>query len=188
MKRLEDLDDGALLAATDVDAEAFGVFYRRHLAQVVGWLHGHVRDGELAADLTGEVFAAALRARGRFDARRGSAAAWLQAIARNTLIDSVRRGRVEDRARRAVGVEQLTLDDEDLAAVDELVDQAGGHTPASDALAMLPDGQAAAVRARVLAEDSYDDIARRLRCSPAVVRQRVSRGLRAMRANLEEQR
>jgi RNA polymerase sigma factor (sigma-70 family) len=154
---------------------------------VLRWLHAHLRDRELAADLAGEVFASALRARDRF-APGAQPEPWLQAIARNVLIDSVRRGRVEDSARRALGIAPLPLTDDDLARVDELIDQARGELPATIALDGLPQRQAEAVRARVIEEDGYEDIALRLECSPSVVRQRVSRGLRAMRAAIEEER
>jgi RNA polymerase sigma-70 factor (ECF subfamily) len=72
------MDDEALLAATAAgDADAFAAFYRRHLALVVGFGLGATGDREAAADLAGEVFAAALGAMwpvsGR--ARHGSAVA-----------------------------------------------------------------------------------------------------------------
>jgi RNA polymerase sigma-70 factor (ECF subfamily) len=50
----------------------------------------------------------------------------------------------------------------------------------------LPDDQQAAVRARVIDERDYPDIAKDLRCSEAVVRKRVSRGLGTIRTRLEE--
>ena len=42
------------------------------------------------------------------------------------------------------------------------------------------------MRARVIDERDYADIAKDMRCSEAVVRKRVSRGLGTMRARLEE--
>jgi DNA-directed RNA polymerase specialized sigma24 family protein len=63
--------DAELLARTRVDAEAFGVFYRRYERPILGYLLTRVRDGEIAADLTSEVFAAALEAAGSFDPGRG---------------------------------------------------------------------------------------------------------------------
>jgi RNA polymerase sigma-70 factor (ECF subfamily) len=50
----------------------------------------------------------------------------------------------------------------------------------------LPDDQQAAVKARVIDERDYPEIAKDLRCSEAVVRKRVSRGLGTIRARLEE--
>lgn len=178
-------DADLLLAGT---ADGFAAFYRRHLPWVLRWLHAHVRDRELAADLAGEVFARALHGRRSFDSRRDGAEPWLQAIARNVMIDSLRRGRVEDRTRRELGMRPLPLTDDDLTRVDELIDQARGATPATIALNQLPPGQVEAIRAHVLDEQEYGEIARRLECSPSVVRQRVSRGLRTMRAAIEEER
>ncbi len=51
----------------------------------------------------------------------------------------------------------------------------------------LPPDQEAAVRARVIEKRDYDEIAKDLRCSEAVVRKRVSRGLAQMREELREQ-
>jgi RNA polymerase sigma-70 factor (ECF subfamily) len=50
----------------------------------------------------------------------------------------------------------------------------------------LPAEQQAAVRARVIDERDYPEIAKDLRCSEAVVRKRVSRGLGSLRARMEE--
>jgi RNA polymerase sigma factor (sigma-70 family) len=186
MNSLDEQPDADLLG--DASPEAFAAFYRRHLPWVLAWLHSHVSDRELSADLAGEVFASALKARMRFDRRRGGAEPWLQSIARNVLVDSLRRGRVEDRLRREMRIRVLPLTEDDLVRVDELIDLARGATPASSALAQLPPSQAEAVRARVLDDEDYEHMARRLRCSPLVVRQRVSRGLRAIRASLEEKR
>jgi DNA-directed RNA polymerase specialized sigma24 family protein len=53
------------------------------------------------------------------------------------------------------------------------------------ALERLPEPQREAIRARMLDELEYPEIARGLRCSEAVVRQRVSRGLRVLRTEAE---
>ncbi|MBX5470690.1 MAG: sigma-70 region 4 domain-containing protein [Thermoleophilaceae bacterium] len=51
----------------------------------------------------------------------------------------------------------------------------------------LPPDQRDAVTARIVDERDYAGIARDLRCSESVVRQRVSRGLRALKVRLQEQ-
>ena len=76
-------------------------------------------DGaELAADLTAEVFAAAIVSAGSFRPELGSARAWLFGIARHELAQSWRRGRVEAQARRRLGMEPLVLSDENLERID----------------------------------------------------------------------
>jgi DNA-directed RNA polymerase specialized sigma24 family protein len=107
--------------------------------------------------------------------------AWLFGIGRHLLARSVQRGRVEDEARRGLGMEPLVLSDEALERVLELADQ-----PAVRALDALSVDQRAAVSGRVLRERDYAELARELRCSESVVRKRVSRGLRALRERLEE--
>jgi len=186
MKGFRDDDDDALLMrAARGDGDAFARFYRRHLARVAGYLARRTGDAEVAADLTAEVFAAALIACPRYRPGGPPALAWLYGIAANKLRESRRRGRVEEEARRRLGWEPQALDDEDLVAVDRMA-QAGGESEVLAAVAMLPPDQREAILAHVVEEQGYEQIAGRLLCSPAVVRQRVSRGLRALRAQLEE--
>jgi RNA polymerase sigma factor (sigma-70 family) len=179
---MERLDDQSLLARVRTQPEAFGVFYRRYERAVLGYFMRRVGDPELAADLTAETFAAALMSVRRYKAQRDTAAPWLFGIARHTLLRSVEKRRVEDRARRKLGWQALTLDDDLL----ERVARAGADERVAELLDRLPDDQAQAVRARVIDEQDYAHIAGRLRCSQSVVRQRVSRGLGALRVLMKE--
>ncbi len=99
--RLSTASDAAPLELAARDAEAFGVFYDRFEAELLAFLYRATGRADIAADLTAEVFAAALQSAHGFDARLGSARAWLFGIARHELADTWRRGRVEDRARRS---------------------------------------------------------------------------------------
>jgi RNA polymerase sigma factor (sigma-70 family) len=162
------------------DAQAFGVFYDRYERPLLAFLRRASGRADLAADLTAEVFAAALASLAAFDPRLGSARAWLFGIARNELAQSHRRGRVEARARRRLGMETLMLSDEQLERIDEL-----SAVAAVDSLALLealPAEQRAAVRGRVIEGHDYEQLAQQFECSELVVRQRVSRGLRTLRA------
>ena len=180
MRRLESMDDGELLAATQRDSQAFAVFYRRHVAAVLAYFSRRTHSPELALDLTGEVFASALEASARFRAGPEPARAWLYVIARHVLADSLRRGRVQDKVRRRLAMEPLQLDDETLAHVEATISDG----LALDLLESLPLDQREAIRQHVLGERDYASIADQLACSESVVRQRVSRGLRNLRINL----
>jgi RNA polymerase sigma factor (sigma-70 family) len=164
-------------------AREFAAFYRLHEDAVLGFFLRRTGSAELAADLTAETFARALAGRGRFDPSLGDPGAWLFGIAHNLLASSLKRGSVEDSTRRRLGMEPLRLDDEALARIDELDGE-----PAVAALEDLPADQREAVVGRVLDERSYSELAGRLECSESVVRQRVSRGLRALRSRLEADR
>lgn len=171
--------DEAMLRAARSDPAAFGAFYRRYEERLLRYFMRRVGDAEVAADLTAETFAAALASLGRFRPRKGPAAAWLFGIARNTLAMSRRRGRVEARARQRLGLPAIELTDELVERVEAL------SGPALELVEQLPPEQQQAVRARVIDGRDYDEIAKDLRCSEAVGRKRVSRGLTQMREELE---
>ncbi|HVA19419.1 MAG TPA: RNA polymerase sigma factor [Solirubrobacteraceae bacterium] len=176
--------DALLLASARLDPESFAVFYRRYERLLLGYLLRRTDDAELAADLTAEVFAAALRAASRYRPESSTAVGWLLTIAQRTLASSMRRGRVEARARRRVGIrDAVVLSGEDLERIEALSDL-DGHTLAL--LDALPDDQRDAVRAHVLEERSYREIAGELELSELVIRKRVSRGLTTLRRQLEE--
>jgi RNA polymerase sigma factor (sigma-70 family) len=175
--------DAQLLAAIAAcDERAFSVFYRRHLATIVGWCVRRTRDPDLAADLTAEVFAAVLVSAARYQPSGEVATGWLLGIARNVLGHSLRRGQVDARARERLGAATLVVEDHDIDLVLELAASAGGA--AGQLLAELPADEQAAVRARVIDERDYSEIASELGCSELVVRKRVSRGLSRLRAAL----
>lgn len=183
-----DRDDQLLEAFAKGDADAFVAFYRCHLASILAFFLRRTRDPELTADLTAEVFAAALLTGKRYRPGKRPALAWLYGIAAHKLADSRRRGRVEVRARERLALEPLVLEDEDIARIEEMAAAADSETSLKAALQELPEAQRDAVLARVVEERAYTEIAERMACSEMVVRQRVSRGLSALRTQLEEPR
>jgi RNA polymerase sigma-70 factor (ECF subfamily) len=185
-RSLEQLDDEELLALTGRDAEAFGVFYERHERTIAVYCVRRTGDREMVADVTAETFAVALRSAARFKAGGPPAVAWLIGIARNVLRDSHRRGRVQDATRRRLGMQPVDFSEASLERIDALLDDGLAQEHWRRLLESLPEDQRAAVRARVIDERDYGDIAGQLQTSEAVVRQRVSRGLRALRRASKE--
>lgn len=86
-------DEDAALAvrASQGEPAAFGLLYDRHVSAVYRYVYYRVRDDAEAEDLTSEVFMKALRAIPRYEPRQAFLA-WLYRIARNAVIDHVRRG------------------------------------------------------------------------------------------------
>jgi RNA polymerase sigma factor (sigma-70 family) len=177
-------DRELLAAAAARDGTAFSAFYRRHLAELLAYLMRETGDPELAADLAAESFAAVLLAAARYEAQGSSALPWLIGIARHKLLMSWRRGRVEARARRRLGLEPVKLDDLALERVEQLADAGVGRL--EQMLEQLPPMEREAVRWHVVDEVGYDQIAAQLNCSELVVRKRVSRGLGRLRNRLTE--
>jgi RNA polymerase sigma factor (sigma-70 family) len=186
MVRLDTRSDNELVAAFAAgDERAFETFYRRHLGAVVGFLLRRTHQRELAFDLTAETFAAVVVASDRFDSEIGNAGAWLFGIAANKLRESLRRGRVEEEARRRLAHELVVFDDGDLDEVERLA-ATSSESQLEALLGAISQMEREAIQARVLDERPYEDIARSLSCSEAVVRQRVHRGLRRLKLKLKE--
>jgi len=166
--------DEELLSAPD--ARSFEEFYLRNVDMVLGYFARRTGDAELAADLTSETFAAVLAGRRRYKPRKGAAAAWLFGIASRKLADAQRKGYAERRMCRRLGMERIDLTDADIAHIESLGESA--------LLEDLPVDQAIAVRAHVIDERPYGEIAGELHTSEAVVRKRVSRGLATARRRI----
>jgi RNA polymerase sigma factor (sigma-70 family) len=100
-------------------------------------------------------------------------------------VDAQRRGRAEDRARRREPGQVLD-------AIDPLVRQLqpGNRQAPSKwerALSELPGTQRDAVRARVLLDRTYAEIAAEEHTTEGNVRQRVARGLARLRQRMQEE-
>jgi RNA polymerase sigma factor (sigma-70 family) len=171
----EKASDAKLLAASDQDAAAFRALYDRYAERIRRYFVRRCRDEEAALDLLAETFAQAWKVRATFrDQADGSVGPWLFGIARNVLLQSVRRQRLEDGARQRLGMlegadrPQSTPEESWLDGVDELLQE-------------LSPPQRAAVELRVIGELSYQGVAARLRITPETARARVHRALRQLR-------
>jgi RNA polymerase sigma-70 factor (ECF subfamily) len=119
--------DEALVAGLSAgDEDVALVFIRRFQSRVYGLALTIVRDRDAAEDVAQDTFVRAWRYAASYDPRRGSAAAWLLAIARNAALDHARaRGRRRDQPTsepleamaELVGVDGIASPHDDLAAV-----------------------------------------------------------------------
>lgn len=187
-RRREDGDprtDLQLLTASDLDPDAFGELYRRHVDGVAGYLARRVRDPHVAAELAAETFAQALAGRDRFDPAKGEVRAWIFGIAANLLRRYWRTRRVRRSARHRLGVE-TTVDQASIDAFGGVIDRldASGLV---ELLGELPERQAEAVRLRIVERADYSRICDDLDVSDGAARVLVHRGLKRL-AHLHDQR
>ncbi len=182
--RIPEPTDAALLASGDPDA--FVEVCRRHGPALRSFLRHRTRDGEVAAELLAETFAAAWTARARFkDERDGSAAPWLHAIARNLASMHARRGALARSARERIG---MPVREYGATAYDEAEERLDSELLApelGEALADLSARDRRALELRVVEERSYDEIGDQLAITPAAARTRVYRALSALRTSLK---
>jgi RNA polymerase sigma-70 factor (ECF subfamily) len=167
------------------DPEIFEAFYREHVDAIQGFVARRVGDRERAADLTAEVFLAAIGAAHRYRAGRGSPKAWLYGIAQNVVaID--RRGAGRERA----GEERLRgsalLEEADGAEIDARIDAARRQRHLFEAMERLSETERAVFELVALDELSLAEAAAAAGVRPVTARVRLHRARRKLRAELED--
>jgi RNA polymerase sigma-70 factor (ECF subfamily) len=89
---VEDASDAALLARVAAsDREAFDALYHRYVRSVFGLALRRLRSRAEAEEVTQEAFAAVWRSASSYAPERGAAGAWLYTVARNAILDRLRR-------------------------------------------------------------------------------------------------
>jgi RNA polymerase sigma factor (sigma-70 family) len=177
--------DEELLASGDQPAR-FVALYDRTMPALLAYFVRRTLDAQVAADLAAETLAEAYASRTRFrDRGDGSAAAWLYTIARRKLGRYLRRLRVEDAARRRLGMERIELVPEDIERIEALIDFEHIGRQVSAAFGELHIDQREALRLRVIEGRSYREMETELGCNEDVVCARVSRGLKRLAAQLD---
>jgi RNA polymerase sigma factor (sigma-70 family) len=107
-------------------------------------------------------------------------------IARHQLGRYFRRGVVDARARRMLGLPDRDLSTEDYERIEELIDLENVRRSLVEAFSVLSADQREAMTLRVIEGRTYEEIARAMRCTEEAARARVSRGLRRLTALMEE--
>jgi RNA polymerase sigma-70 factor (ECF subfamily) len=168
------------------DPDAFADFYDAYARRVLVFFMRRVMDAEAAFDLMSESFAKALENVSQF--RGGTVEeeqGWLFAIARNELSHYWRRGKVERASLAKLGIPVPSLTDAEVERVEEIAGLSEVRQDIAEALDNLPDDQRRAVELRIVKEFEYPQVAESLGVSEDAARARVSRGLRALRAQID---
>jgi RNA polymerase sigma-70 factor (ECF subfamily) len=155
--------------------EDFERLFAAEAQAVFGFLAYRTGDRSLAEDLLSDTFERALRARGRFDRRRGSERTWLYAIALNLLRDHARRAAAEARAVERVAPAGPP-EDPDFEAVEH-------RDTVQRALRGLAEEEREAIALRFGADLTVPEIAKLLKLPLSTVEGRVYRALRKLRAD-----
>jgi RNA polymerase sigma-70 factor (ECF subfamily) len=172
------------LGLIGTEPEIFEAFYREHVQGVQDFLARRVGDRERAADLTAEVFLAAIDAAPRYRAGRGTPRAWLFGIARIVVAGDRRR-----HGRRRAGEERLRgsalLDEDDAARLDARIDAAARSRELYAAIDRLPEGERAVLELVAIDELSLAEAAAAAGLRPVTARVRLHRARRKLRAELD---
>lgn len=157
--------------------ERFERLFAEHAQPLFAFFVYRTGNRVLAEDLVADTFERVLRARARFDPRKGSAKSWIYSIGINLLRDNARRRMAEERALQRVGAEgpdQVT----EMSTVAEQRDELGR------ALAQLGNAERDAIALRFGADLTLKEVARALGERPSVVEKRIYRALEKLRDDL----
>jgi RNA polymerase sigma-70 factor (ECF subfamily) len=161
----------------------FELLYRSQFGGVSAFFARRSRDPQTVADLTADTFFAAMRSFGTFDPARGSAPAWLFAIARRVYAQHLERTRRREDADYRESVRRV-LDGEETEELMRRIDAEREGRALMARLAALPEVDRLAVELVDLGELTPKEAAMTLGVSPGALRVRLFRA----RARLRKER
>ena len=167
------------------EPDALEAFYRDHVEAVQRFVARRVADPHLAADLTADVFLAAVDSAASYDPRRGPVVAWLYGVGRNAIAAEARRRVRELRAVRRIEGRRL-LDGAAMARIEERLDAERESRRLHRAIAELPEDDRALLELVSLDGLSIADAARVLGVKPATARVRLHRSRARVTARLRD--
>jgi RNA polymerase sigma-70 factor (ECF subfamily) len=160
-------------------APSFPAVAEELLDDVYGYLLYLTKNWALAEDLTGETFETALRRWRKFDPQRGTARAWLLAIARSTALDwfrgEARRRRREERAEAS-----------ELRVAGDTTFGEGLSPELEEGLRALTAGEREVIALRVVLELDGEEASRLLGISQTAVSTRLYRALTKLEERMRE--
>jgi RNA polymerase sigma factor (sigma-70 family) len=165
------------------DPDVFEVFYREHVDAVQQFVARRIADPHLAADLTAEVFLAAIDAAASYHPRRGAPVFWLFGVARNVVNSEFRRAAREKQANARFEGRRLLADD-DIVRAQERIDAEARSRDLYAALDRLTDAERAVFELTALDGLSAREAGRALGIRPVTARVRMHRARHTLRREL----
>ncbi len=162
------------------DPEALGRIYERYAHAIYRYIYVRVRDSQLAEDLTADVFLRMIESIDRYEERGWPISAWLYRIARDRVIDTLRRKR--RRLQISLYDWSGSYDGPDIEAF-----MRSEHQYLRGYFFRLTRGQRTVLWLRFVDEYSLQEVASKLGVSEAAVKALQHRGLRALARMLREE-
>lgn len=161
------------------DPDVFEEFYRRHVDRITRFVARRVDDPHTAADLTADVFVAAIHSAEAFRPEKGNEEAWLFGIARNVVSAERRRAaREADSTGRVAG--RRLLDSDDIARMEERIHAEDQARRLLGSMAALPDGERQVIELVAVDQFSVTEAAAALGIRKVTARVRLHRARKAL--------
>ena len=161
------------------DPDVFEAFYREQVDAIERFVARRVGDRDLAADLTADVFLAAIESAETYDPGRGAPRAWLFGIAQAVVASRLRRTGREFRANSRFRGREL-LDPDDITRIDDRLAAEAQSRKLYTAMDRLPEGERAVLELVAVDELSLAEAAVALAIRPVTARVRFHRARRRM--------
>lgn len=151
-----ELAPGVVARAAGGDEEAFHLIFNRYGKPILSFINNHVRNQDLADDLTQETFVRAYRNLGglREESRLST---WLFGIAKNVVYESLRQSRRDQRNVALDEPESLQLESTAVLPEEMMRDRELNEAIAS-ALSLLDDDKRTVFSLKIFHEKSYEEI------------------------------
>jgi RNA polymerase sigma-70 factor (ECF subfamily) len=173
--------DAELLGdVADGDTLAFEVLHRRYARSVLGIALRRIGDRGRAEDATQDTFASIWRSASRFDPARGEATSWLYTVARNAIVDGLRR-------RREPPVDEAPDTPEPGPGPDDAAEQGWVAWRVHRALETLPEQERSLIELAYWGGLSQSEIADYLSIPLGTVKTRTRSALRRLADELEDE-
>ena len=173
------LDEDELIArARRGDREAFADLYQRYLPMIYAYVRARVFDDRDAEDLTEQVFLRAFQTLSRYRGRGWPYSAFLYRVARNLVVDHVRR------ARPVLPAEAADEVPDPAPSADEALIRGEERQRLQQALSRLPADYQEVIRLRLLLSMPTATAAAWLGRSEGAVRALLFRAVQALRREL----
>lgn len=166
------------------DPDIFEAFYREYVEGLQQFIARRVKGREQAADLTAEIFLAAIESADGYRPSEGTPRAWLYGIARLVIANDARR-RDAERAREDRWRGSALLDSDDAARIDARIDAASRSRDLYAAMDRLPEAERTVLELVALDELTVAEAAAVAGLRPVTARVRLHRARRKLRAELE---
>lgn len=161
------------------DRAAFCTVFQLYAPRIRGYLTRLTRDATLSEELTQDVLLQVWRVATRFDASRGSAEAWVFAIARNRALDHLRRQRLAP----PDPTDPCWVPDAPLAT-DTAVDEQQRSARVWEAVDQLPEPQREVLQQAFYEARSYPEIATEQGVALGTVKSRARLAFERLRSAL----
>lgn len=171
-----------LASAAGGDQNAFATLYDALSPVVFGTCRRVLRDQDLAAETTQDVFVEIWRSAGRYDPSRGTVRTWAATLAHRRAVDRVRSIQAErDRDQADAARSHVPAHD---PVGEEVADRAEASR-VTECLDGLTDTQRESVTLAYWGSYTYREVAERLGAALPTIKSRIRDGLRRLRECLE---